>query len=100
VSENSRIDSQASSYKNASPEVLRDQLNECWTQLRTFKRAVADRDRSIDQLTKSLAARDLIVARLRKRLKYARVRIALLYAIVGAAVAKTLELIVMHWITK
>jgi uncharacterized coiled-coil protein SlyX len=96
----SRLDAQAKSYQNASPVVLRDQLNECWTKLRAFERAVASRDRQIDELTKSLAARDLIVSRLQKRLTFARAKVAALYAIIGAAVAKTLELVVLHWLMK
>ena len=78
-------------YQDASPSKLLDQLNENWRQLRLFGLAVADRDRAIDSLHKSIAERDKAISRLNSRLRFAKVRVALLYALVGGIAAKGAE---------
>jgi predicted RNase H-like nuclease (RuvC/YqgF family) len=81
-------------YTDASPTKLRDQLNENWKQLRIFARAVADRDRTINALQTSLEERDKVIKRLKGRLSFARVRIALLYALVGGIAAEGAKVLV------
>lgn len=90
-------------YTDASPEKLRDQLNENWRQLRIFGVAIADRDRTIDSLHKSVAERDTTIQLLNGRLRLSKVRVALLYALVGGAAAKGSEALVMallHWVPR
>lgn len=75
-------------YTDATPEKLRDQLNENWRQLRLFKSALSDRDRVIAELHGSISTRDEHIDSLNARLKLMnRVR-PLLYAGLGGAVAK------------
>jgi predicted RNase H-like nuclease (RuvC/YqgF family) len=93
VSENSRIDEQGASYKDASPATLLQQLNENWTKLRVFERTVADRDRQIDKLHASLRTRDKVIEGLKKRLTFGRTLTAIAYAIAaGVAGAGAKEL--------
>jgi hypothetical protein len=90
-------------YTDASPEKLRDQLNENWRQLRIFGVAIADRDRAIDGLHKSVAERDTTIKLLNGRLRLAKVRVALLYALVGGIAAKGAEVSVMallYWLPR
>jgi hypothetical protein len=90
-------------YRDASPVVLRDQLNENWRQLRILSTAVADRDRTIGALHKSVEERDTTIGLLNGRLRYSKIRVALLYALVGGAAAKGAEvgaLALVHAISK
>src|SRR5579863_10364886 len=90
-------------YRDASPQVLRDQLNENWKQLRILGTAVADRDRVIGTLHKSVEERDTTIGLLNGRLRYSKIRVALLYALVGGAAAKGAEvgaLALVHLISK
>lgn len=82
-------------YRDASPAKLLDQLNENWKQLRTFKAAVDDRDRIISSLHESIAKRDESIKLVNKQLKLAKVRIALMYALLGGIGAKGAEAIVV-----
>jgi len=92
----------SSQYTDATPAKLRDQLNENWKQLRIFGRTVADRDRVIDQLHTSLEERDIVIDRLKNRLRFAGVRIAVLYALVGGIAGEGAKVIfkaiLLHWI--
>lgn len=78
-------------YRDASPEKLRDQLNENWRQLRVFAAAVADRDRVIDSMHKSVAKRDETIKLQNQRLRLNKIKVALLYSLVGGAAAKGAE---------
>jgi gamma-glutamyl phosphate reductase len=82
-------------YRDASPEKLRDQLNENWKQLRVFAAAVADRDRVIDSMHKSLAERDKTIKLQNERSvaqeRVNKIKVALLYSLVGGAAAKGAE---------
>jgi hypothetical protein len=90
-----RLDAQAEQYRNSSPDVLLRQLNELGTSVRTRDRAVADRDRVIHELHGSVAARDKAIKQLTDRLRYAKIRVALLYALIGGAAAKGVEALVV-----
>lgn len=90
-------------YQDASPKVLRDQLNENWKQLRILKAAVSDRDRQIDSLHTSVRERDTTIGLLNGRLRYSKVRVALLYALVGGAAAEGAKegvLALLHWLAR
>jgi len=92
------LDEQAKSYvegKDDSPAALLNHLNGLATSLRSRERAVADRDRIIHDLRKSIDDRDVLVERLTGRLRYAKIRVALLYAVVGGAAAKGAEELVI-----
>jgi hypothetical protein len=89
------VDAQAKQYQDESPAALLKQLNENWTKLRTFERAVGDRDRTIDRLHSSVAERDKAIRLLNSRLRFAKIRVALLYALVGGAAAKGIEALVV-----
>ena len=95
------LDEQARQHGDTSPETLLRQLNENWTKLRLFERTVADRDRVIDGLHTSLAERDDVIDGLKKRLSFARVRVVLLYSLVGGIAAEGVKEIVkaifLHW---
>lgn len=78
----------SSQYKDATPAKLLDQLNENWKQLRIFAAAIGDRDRTIDQLYGSLAQRDKAIDALNGRLRYAKVRLVLLYSLIGGVAAE------------
>jgi hypothetical protein len=82
-------------YHDASPGKLLFQLNENWKQLRLFKLAVADRDKMINRLHQSISEQEKATHDLENRLKYSRVKIALLYSIIGGASAKGVELFVL-----
>ena len=87
-------------HTDPSPQKLLYQLNENWKQLRLFSAAVADRDQIINGLHLSIATRDRAIHLLNGRLRYAKVKIALLYALVGAVAAKGAEVLVLgliHW---
>jgi hypothetical protein len=88
-------------YRDATPAVLRDQLNENWRQLRIFKIAIDDRDRTIGGLHKSVEERDKTIKLLNGRLRYSKVRVALLYALVGGAAAEGAKegvVALLHWL--
>lgn len=85
----------SSQYRDASPSKLLDQLNENWKQLRIFAAAIGDRDRTIDQLYSSLAERDKAIEALNGRLRYAKVRLVLLYSLIGGIAAKGAEVAVI-----
>lgn len=80
-----------SSYTDASPSKLRDQLNENWRQLRLFARAVGDRDRVIGELHKSIEARDQTIKLQNGLLALSKVKVKLLYGLVGGAAFKGVE---------
>jgi|SRR5579862_397319 len=96
----------SSQYTDISVEKVREQLNENWKQLRLFARAVADRDRVIDELHGSIARRDEAIAERDKTIKtiklMSKVKVAVLYSLVGGAAAKGIEVFAMamvhHWI--
>lgn len=85
----------SSQYKDATPAKLLGQLNENWKQLRIFAAAIGGRDRTIDQLYRSLAERDKAVEALNGRLRYAKVRLVLLYSLIGGVAAKGVEVLVI-----
>ena len=89
------VDDQARQYQDASPEVLLQQLNENWTKLRTFERAVADREIVIGGLHKSVEQRDVAIKKLNNLLRFSRVKVALMYALIGGAAAKGAEELVV-----
>jgi hypothetical protein len=90
-----QIDAQAKQYKDQSPPALLKQLNENWTELRLVKRAIADRDRVIDELHSSIAQRDKAIKQLSSRLRFAKVRIVLLYSLIGGVAAKGAEELIL-----
>ena len=83
-------------YRDTDPEKLRDQLNENWRQLRLLRTAVADRDTIIGTLHESVRLRDQAVKALKTRVKITSKLWPLVYAAVGGACAKGLELLVVH----
>jgi hypothetical protein len=85
----------SSQYTDATPAKLLTQLNENWKQLRLLSAAVADRDKTIDGLYKSLDERDRAIELLNERLRYAKVRLALLYSVIGGIASKVLEVVVL-----
>jgi hypothetical protein len=90
-------------YRDASPVVLRDQLNENWRQLRILSTAVTDRDKIIGDLHSSVKERDETIELLNGRLRYSKVKVALLYALVGGAAAKGAEVGILalgHFLAK
>jgi hypothetical protein len=81
-------------YRDSSPAVLRDQLNENWRQLRILSAAVGDRDRIIASQHLSISERDTTIKLLNSRL---------LYALVGGAAAKGAEVGILalgHFLAK
>ena len=99
----------SSQYTDTSPAQLLHQLNENWKKLRLLELAVADRDRVIDQLHGSIAElhdsvgeRDETIKLLHARLRYARVRVILLYSLVGGIAGEGVHVLVKnilaHWI--
>jgi cell division protein FtsL len=90
-------------YRDSSPAVLRDQLNENWRQLRILSAAVGDRDRIIASQHLSISERDTTIKLLNSRLSYSKIRVALLYALVGGAAAKGAEVGILalgHFLAK
>jgi hypothetical protein len=82
-------------YTDTNPATLLSQLNENWKRVRIVESAVADRDRIIDRLHGSVAERDTTIRLLNSRLRLSKVRVALLYALVGGAAAKGIEALVV-----
>jgi hypothetical protein len=78
-------------YTDATPERLRDQLNENWRQLRLMKTTVADRDIVIANQQASIAARDLTIKLQNDRNHYTKLKIALRYSVIGGVAAKLAE---------
>ncbi len=96
-----KCDDQASTYLDASPAKLLDQLNLNWTKLRRFERTVADRDIQIDKLHSSVRARDKVIEKQRAMISFGRTLSAIAYAAAaGAAGAGVKELaeFIVHWI--
>jgi hypothetical protein len=87
-------------YTDPTPEKLLQQLNENWRQLRIFQSAVGDRDRVISEQHEQIRTRDQLIKRQNTMLKYAKIRLALLYSLVGGVAFKGAEvfmLSVLHW---
>jgi hypothetical protein len=82
-------------YGDTSPAVVLKQLNDFATSVRIRERAVADRDRVIHDLHDSVAARDKAIKQLNDRLRYAKIRVVMLYALVGGIAAKGAEELIM-----
>jgi hypothetical protein len=82
-------------YTDTSPAALLVQLNENWTKLRTVERAVGDRDRVINELHGSISERDTAIKRLNTRLRFAKVKLILLYSLIGGIAAKGAEELVI-----
>jgi predicted RNase H-like nuclease (RuvC/YqgF family) len=82
-------------YRDTSPTALLDQLNENWKKLRLVERAVGDRDRVIQQLQRSIAERDKAIKGLNTRLRFAKVKLILLYSLIGGVAAKGAEELVV-----
>jgi len=75
-------------YIDATPEKLRDQLNENWRQLRLFRAALSDRDQVIGELHNSISQRDELIASQNKKLILMNRLRPLLYACIGGAVSE------------
>jgi hypothetical protein len=82
-------------YRDTSPDALLNQLNENWKKLRLVERAVGDRDRVIQQLQSSIAERDKAIKGLNTRLRFAKVKLILLYSLIGGVAAKGAEELVV-----
>jgi hypothetical protein len=82
-------------YRDTSPDALLNQLNENWKKLRLVERAVGDRDRVINELHGSIAERDKAITRLNTRLRFAKVKLILLYSLIGGIAAKGAEELVI-----
>jgi hypothetical protein len=89
------LDDQARQYVNASPDALLEQLNGLGTSVRVRDKIIADRELVIHELHGSIAARDKTIRLLNGKLKYTRVKLALLFALIGGAAAKGAEALVV-----
>jgi hypothetical protein len=79
-------------YKNANPDIVLDQLNECWRQLRLFKVAVADRDRNLARNLQAINEQRELIHNLRQALRLTNRLWPLVYALAGGCAAKLAEL--------
>lgn len=96
-----RLDAQAASYKDPRPEIVLKQLNENWTKVRSLERAVADRDRTIDEQLRKIEARDKLIEKLKKMLTFGHTLTALAYALAAGAAgagAKEFGSFLMFWL--